>query len=543
MELHKTHLLSSNSSEEHPYKFDKKGNIISDSVNNHASIKEAIKIKKRIKTSEIFQEMKKSQDNIIDIMEEENSSFIQNILKKKNLPINKIINLNNKYSKGKNNLKQYSNMDFDRVNQIQKKYDNLDIIKNDSFETKQNDSIIKYKCLFNIIKNNIFFCSKIIIKNRDNDRNKNDENILLLSSKNIREKKKNKDRIINKKFRFIKNRGSITEKINAKKKSDYNKEDYEKSLIQTDNITKNSIKNLKIIKNKDKVKSETKKKYFKKVFQNNRNIKEYINKTIKTNNNNQNYLKENLKKFEKNKCKKSKSFEKNQQLKKIEKRPKNESLIKNYKSLSKKSNRTFITPNSKKINKHLYSSEKTNIYEEILKLNNISNPLFKNEKLFIINKLSINQLINEEKKNRSIRDINIIENECHHDLLNSKIRKKYTKHFGNEEKCPICCAMYEKNKILENKRKNLSNFCKNFHKQEIENKNEKSYSKISLHKNFQTNETEAQIYIKNLYKKMRAKKRTQSVKEIRKKKIKNEIKKNYNDKKFPIIYHYFYDFS
>jgi hypothetical protein len=217
MELHKTHLLSSNSSEEHPYKFDKKGNIISDSFNNHASIKEAIKIKKRIKTSEIFQEMKKSQDNIIDIMEEENSSFIQNILKKKNFPINKIINLNNKYSKGKNNLKQYSNMDFDRVNQIQKKYDNLDIIKNDSFETKQNDSIIKYKCLFNIIKNNIFFCSKIIIKNRDNDRNKNDENILLLSSKNIREKKKNKDRIINKKFRFIKNRGSITEKINAKK--------------------------------------------------------------------------------------------------------------------------------------------------------------------------------------------------------------------------------------------------------------------------------------------------------------------------------------
>ena len=68
MERHNTHLLSCSSSMEHSYKYDKEGNIVLDSLSSVPFIQN-IKNKK-IKTSELFNDIKNRDNNIIQ--EEEN---------------------------------------------------------------------------------------------------------------------------------------------------------------------------------------------------------------------------------------------------------------------------------------------------------------------------------------------------------------------------------------------------------------------------------------------------------------------------------------
>ena len=57
MERHDTHLLSCSSSVEHSYKFDKNGNIFSDSVSDLAYLNLPNKNKYKINTKEIFQNL------------------------------------------------------------------------------------------------------------------------------------------------------------------------------------------------------------------------------------------------------------------------------------------------------------------------------------------------------------------------------------------------------------------------------------------------------------------------------------------------------
>ena len=60
MERHDTHLLSCSSSVEHSYKFDKNGNIISDSVSEMPYSKITNKKKYKINTADIFNNINKN---------------------------------------------------------------------------------------------------------------------------------------------------------------------------------------------------------------------------------------------------------------------------------------------------------------------------------------------------------------------------------------------------------------------------------------------------------------------------------------------------
>ena len=86
MDRHDTHLLSCSSSVEHSYKFDKSGNIISDSVSDMVAFSKASN-KKKYKISDIFENLNKDNNNIIQ--EEDISNINNNKNDKKEITINK----------------------------------------------------------------------------------------------------------------------------------------------------------------------------------------------------------------------------------------------------------------------------------------------------------------------------------------------------------------------------------------------------------------------------------------------------------------------
>ena len=155
-------------------------------------------------------------------------------------------------------------------------------------------------------------------------------------------------------------------------------------------------------------------------------------------------------------------------------------------------NSAFPTPNSKKSD--LPSNSRiSNLSKITNKLTGITSPSKITEKKLFndTNLTNIRKAKKEEKKQRNrslenliadkgkninhfihIKEDNNIDNHYNHlyNDLKSNSKKKYTRHFGNEENCPICVALQMKNKILEEKNKMLpiltkNNFTKN--KEEI----------------------------------------------------------------------------
>ena len=72
MERHDTHILSCSSSVEHSYKFDKHGNVISDSVSEMPLNKVINKKKYKINTADIFKNIKISQEEEINPVNNKN---------------------------------------------------------------------------------------------------------------------------------------------------------------------------------------------------------------------------------------------------------------------------------------------------------------------------------------------------------------------------------------------------------------------------------------------------------------------------------------
>ena len=126
-----------------------------------------------------------------------------------------------------------------------------------------------------------------------------------------------------------------------------------------------------------------------------------------------------------------------------------------------KSNKNTIDNKIKTFNKTNQLNTPTSIAQENIK----GNKLFKNEPNF--SKINSKRGIENEKENRNKSLINIIdhknhhnvdynigkENNHYHDEINSIINKgkKFQRHFGKEENCPICVALQMKNKFLEEK--------------------------------------------------------------------------------------------
>ena len=121
--------------------------------------------------------------------------------------------------------------------------------------------------------------------------------------------------------------------------------------------------------------------------------------------------------------------------------------------------------------------------------NILRNKLFSNESK--ISKINSKRKIQNEKQNRNKSLVNIIhhnkhhnidldENKHQHDELNMIINrgKKFKRHFGKEEKCPICVALEMKNKFLEDKNSlpilKIKNHMKNFRFNKSKSPNKKA---------------------------------------------------------------------
>ena len=141
-------------------------------------------------------------------------------------------------------------------------------------------------------------------------------------------------------------------------------------------------------------------------------------------------------------------------------------------------NNTFYTPNKVNNNtidnkiKTFYKINQINspfllMHKDIQK-NLLKNKLFSNEST--ISKINSRRNIKYEKQNRNKSLVNIISHNHNHnqnqhniDIRNQENNhfyeqliinegKKYDRHFGKEENCPICVALQVKNKLLEEKK-------------------------------------------------------------------------------------------
>ena len=184
------------------------------------------------------------------------------------------------------------------------------------------------------------------------------------------------------------------------------------------------------------------------------------------------------------------------------------------------------------------------------------------------NMTNIGKIKNQVKNNRNRSLVNIInnkdddnmdnynDNHCEH--INNDIRfnskKKYNRHFGNEENCPICVAIQMKNKLLEEKNKMLpiltkNNFRKNNEKENNKSPNKKSPDKKSPNKNkimktiYPRNKEKSIIRIGSgtsiFTNRKKYQKRNESVKQIRKIEITNNNLNEKEEEKFPVIKDYF----
>ena len=103
MERHDTHILSCSSSLEHSYKFDKNGNLILDSLSSVSFTQN--KKNNKIKTSEIFKDLKNRDDNTIEEEDYFYKDKIEKVQKDKiNIEFNKDNNMS--FSQNMNNEKE-----------------------------------------------------------------------------------------------------------------------------------------------------------------------------------------------------------------------------------------------------------------------------------------------------------------------------------------------------------------------------------------------------------------------------------------------------
>ena len=257
MERHDTHLLSCGSSVEHSYKFDKNGNIFSDSVSELSYFNLPKKNKYKINAKEIFENLN---NNLISQEENININQISKEISK-NSNINLLKNDNKLNIKENFKIKENNNDNFSNKNKDVK--DSLPII-----DEENNSESIKHKELKNKLNNNnsqnsenINYMkeeknSKIDEKNNNRDKNIKDLNI------NSQYMKENNINLLNKDnnisiSQIIKDKNSQenSNKINQKengKNLENNKERNGKIEmdISEKNISKYS-KNIKINENKN----------------------------------------------------------------------------------------------------------------------------------------------------------------------------------------------------------------------------------------------------------------------------------------------------
>ena len=229
-------------------------------------------------------------------------------------------------------------------------------------------------------------------------------------------------------------------------------------------------------------------------------------------------------------------------------------------------NSAFPTPNSKKSD--LPSNSRiTNLTKIKNKLTGITSPSKISEKRLFndSNLTNIRKIKNEEKKNRnrslvnliSHKDNNInniihnkehnnIDNYCDHlnEDLKSNSKKKYSRHFGNEDNCPICVALQMKNKLLEEKNKMLPILTKNnFRNNNKEEINNKSPNKDKIIKTIIPRNKEKKLIRigsgTSILSRKHKNRRNESVKQIRKIEITNNSPNKNEEELFPVIKDYF----
>ena len=287
--------------------------------------------------------------------------------------------------------------------------------------------------------------------------------------------------------KIIKNKIKISNNINninEKKEKDYNK-DFD-ILSDKDNDGDNS--------NNDKVN----------IINDNNNVFSLKNINNKNNDNNNIFEDENYSDNNNNTSKKKDNVQNNSNI--INKKNDNEisqilkeknKLLLSPKALYSNNNNNYANIILKPLNIHTAKKQKppssafptpynqrNNLIEKNLKtyhkVNQINTPSSLANKNIIGNKLFNNndnesnfskirtkKTIKEEKKNRNKSLVDIINNNYHHNeieennLINNQDdfhnlkTKKYSRHFGKEENCPICVALQMKNKFLEEKNKNI----------------------------------------------------------------------------------------
>jgi len=175
MDRHDTHLLSCSSSIEHSYKFDKNGNIISDSVSDMVAFSKASN-KKKYKISDIFENLKKDNNNIIQ-EEDINNNNINNekeiIINKNNYKIKEINISNNNIIKNKD-----KDNDKDKDKKLINTNKNKFIINKDekNMDKKSENNINGNKNILSNKDNNATL-SQIIKDQKDKDKDKYEERI------------------------------------------------------------------------------------------------------------------------------------------------------------------------------------------------------------------------------------------------------------------------------------------------------------------------------------------------------------------------------
>ena len=412
-----------------------------------------------------------------------------------------------------------------------------DIIKEKDIFIKSNKNDIK--CTLNI--NLCYFTkSPLILKYKIN--NKSVINKFSFYTKELINNEKNKDKIIKENKILLKNKIKINDDV------------FEKG---EDNCYKNNVDNNDKDKDDDNI-----------IKKNNDidNDKEYLNiineDNSLLNNNNINNEKDNINHDDKNEINNNNNNSNNSEsnkhsMNKNNSNTINKSNIKDISKISSITNNLLLSPKSSNLNNNRTMLKPLNIHttkkpkipinffptpynreknkntieknqKTFHKINQINTPAALAKKNIIGNKLfhndsnSINnrQIIKEEKKNRNKSLVNIINYNCHHnleyeleeknnieDLINNKA-KKYSRHFGKEENCPICVALQMKNKFMEEKNI-LPILTKN-------NTINKSPNKNTVYKNNGIKEKMRRIMSskpENFRKKVM--KRTESVKEMR----------------------------
>ena len=150
MDRHDTHLLSCSSSVEHSYKFDKSGNIISDSVSDMLAFSKASN-KKKYKISDIFENLNKDNTNIIQEEDINNNNTEKEIIINKNNYKIKEINIsNNNIGKDKDKDKKLINTNKNKfvINKDEKNIDkNLENNTNFDDGKKTDDDNIRIKVI------------------------------------------------------------------------------------------------------------------------------------------------------------------------------------------------------------------------------------------------------------------------------------------------------------------------------------------------------------------------------------------------------------